>query len=298
MIGKVEVLLMRPLQRGPARRITTLHAFALPVGDQAGGRGQVLADQPLDLFFPEALDGQELDLARPAVVAGRDCRHERLLAGGAAAALARAVAAEVGVVHLDPAVQALGVLPSGHHGHDLLLQGPGVGLLDAEPAAQLDRADPVLGGGDQPHGQEPGRERQLGGVEDRARGERDLVAAGPALDLRPGAEPLALGAAARGADEALRPPELLDHRPALLLGAVGLPELRLAQAAHPGRWLARHPAPPSSTWGKSPGASKPLIRLGFPNMTLGPTGDYELVSNSERTTPYNETIVICSEIFL
>src|SRR4051812_7957803 len=30
MIGKVEVLLMRPLQRGPARRITTLHAFALP----------------------------------------------------------------------------------------------------------------------------------------------------------------------------------------------------------------------------------------------------------------------------
>src|SRR3954452_23097794 len=29
MIGKVEVLLMRPLQRGPARRITTLHAFAL-----------------------------------------------------------------------------------------------------------------------------------------------------------------------------------------------------------------------------------------------------------------------------
>src|SRR4051795_5531922 len=73
------------------------------------------------------------------------------------------------------------------------------------------------------------------------------VAAGPALDLRPGAEPLALGAAARGADEALRPPELLDHRPALLLGAVGLPELRLAQAAHPGRQLARHPAPPSRT---------------------------------------------------
>src|SRR3954449_864661 len=32
MIGKVEVLLMRPLQRGPARRITTLHAFALTAG--------------------------------------------------------------------------------------------------------------------------------------------------------------------------------------------------------------------------------------------------------------------------
>src|SRR3954453_18281498 len=94
-----------------------------------------------------------------------------------------------------------------------------------------------------------------------------LVAAGPALDLRPGAEPLALGAAARGADEALRPPELLDHRPALLLGAVGLPELRLAQAAHPGRQLARHPAPPSRTKPSRNLAHRRcrsrLLRLGF-----------------------------------
>src|SRR3954451_13101384 len=62
--------------------------------------------------------------------------------------------------------------------------------------------------------------------------------------------------------------------------------------------MRRYHSQSARTWGKSPGASKPLIRLGFPNMTLGPTGDYELVSNSERTTPYNETIVICSEIFL
>src|SRR3954447_7738275 len=53
----------------------------------------------------------------------------------------RTVPAEIRVVHLDPAVQPLPALPLGHHGHDLLHQGPGVGLLDAQPSLQLDRAD-------------------------------------------------------------------------------------------------------------------------------------------------------------
>src|SRR3954452_7889708 len=55
----------------------------------------------------EALHGQELDLARPAVIAGGDRGHERLLTHCAAAPLARAVPAQVGVVHLDPAVETL-----------------------------------------------------------------------------------------------------------------------------------------------------------------------------------------------
>ena len=70
-------------------------------------------------------------------------------------------------------------------------------------------------------------------MEDRAGGERGLVAADAALDLGPGAEPRALDAAAQGADEPGGPAQLLDRRPALLLGAVGLPELRLAQALDP-----------------------------------------------------------------
>ena len=53
-------------------------------------------------------------------------------------------------------------------------------------------------------------------------------------------EPRALAAAADRADEARGPAQLLDHRPALLLGAVGLAELRLAQAPHLGRQLPRH----------------------------------------------------------
>src|SRR5690242_330316 len=106
--------------------------------------------------------------------APRPRRPGRLLAGGTPAPPPRTVPTEVGVVHLDPALQPLPPLPLGHDVHDLLLQRPSVGLLDAETPAQLDRADAVLGGGDQPHRQEPCPERQLGGVEDRAGGERDL----------------------------------------------------------------------------------------------------------------------------
>src|SRR5215207_7862985 len=141
-----------PLERRPARRPLAaagghrrvLQAglgrggpAAQPVGDQAAGRGQVLGDEPLDLPLPEALDRQELDLARPTLVAGRDRGDEGLLAGRASAPFAGPVAAQIGVVPLDPAVEALGALAPGHHGHDLLLQRPGVGLLDAEPAPEL-----------------------------------------------------------------------------------------------------------------------------------------------------------------
>ena len=43
------------------------------------------------------------------------------------------------------------------------------------------------------------------------------------------------------------PAQFLDHRPALLLAAVGLAELRLAQAPHLGRQLSRHIYPPSKS---------------------------------------------------
>src|SRR5215212_10936265 len=90
-------------------------------------------------------------------------------------------------------------------------------LMPSLRPSSIDRADAVLGGGDQPHGQEPYGERQLGGVEDGAGGERDLVPARAAPDLGPGAEPRTFGAAAERADEAPGPAQLLDHRPAPLL---------------------------------------------------------------------------------
>src|SRR3954466_122993 len=103
-----------PLERRPARRALAAAGHhrpvlqaglgrgrpaAEPVGDETAGRGQVLADDLLDLLLAEALDRQELDLARPAVVAGRHRRDERPLAGGAAAALAGTAAAPGGGGH-------------------------------------------------------------------------------------------------------------------------------------------------------------------------------------------------------
>src|SRR4051794_18350678 len=44
----------------------------------------------------------------------------------------------------------------------------------------------------------------------------------------------------------------------------------------------------AGTWGKSPGGSNPLIRLSFPNITVGPTGDYEVVSNQNARCPTME----------
>src|SRR3954447_2763416 len=131
-----------------------------------------------------------------------------------------------------------------HRPEELPLQRPGVGLLDPQPPPELDRGDPFRRRRDQPDRQEPARERQLGAGEDRAGRGRRLVPARGALDLRPGAEPGPLATAADRADEALGPAQLLHRRPAPLLGAVGRPELRLAQAAHPPRQLAPHPRLP------------------------------------------------------
>src|SRR5919107_4368739 len=71
------------------------------------------------------------------------------------------------------------------------------------------------------------------------------MAAGPALVLGWGADPLPLETATSRADEAGRPAQLLDHRPAQLLAAVGIAELRLAQPADLRRQLSRHPTSPA-----------------------------------------------------
>ena len=71
---------------------------------------------------------------------------DRRLAGGTAAALAaRALAAEIGVVDLDPA-RELGLLglARGHRPHQLVLDQPGCLPLDPEPPRELDELIPLL----------------------------------------------------------------------------------------------------------------------------------------------------------
>lgn len=221
-----------PVERVPA---------AQPVGDHLGAGRQPASRAARDLALCEALDRGQLELARLPLGAGRDRRHEGRLAGRAAAPLAaRTHPAEIGVVHLDPAVERGVRLAPRHHRHDLLLHRPGGRLLDPETAAELDRRDAVLRRHDQVDGCEPGGQRQLGRVEDRARRQRGLRLAAVAL-IQPPARRNAIAAMAAGrADEAVRPAQPEQGRAALLLLSERLAERRVAQPAHPGCQFQAH----------------------------------------------------------
>ena len=141
---------------------------------------------------------------------------------------AREFSAEVGVIDLDLSPQQVGLLPISHRPQNLVVQQPGRVVFHAQVAAELQRGDASLGLADQIEGQEPGRQRQFGGLHDRASRERGLMAAGAALITLEAAavdEPMLLAIAA-GTAEPIRPARLLQSSLTLLLGAVEPLELR------------------------------------------------------------------------
>ena len=177
-----------PLERRPARGPlagTGRHREVLAAGllDRRPA-GQAVADdiapgsevsfgQPFHLLLAEALDHSQPQPPRPALGRGLDRGDERRLARGTAAALAaRALAAEVGVVDLDPARELrLFGLARAHRPHQLVLDQPRCLPLDPKPSRELDRADPVLALDEVVDRREPGRERQLGVLEHGAGGQ-------------------------------------------------------------------------------------------------------------------------------
>src|SRR5712691_914899 len=95
---------------------------------------------PAQTLYPAQLQADWLTLR-----CGFDRRHNRRLAGRTAATLAPVpLAAEIGVVHLDPSRQALHGVALHHHLHELVLDLPGRGLGNAKPARQLDAGDASL----------------------------------------------------------------------------------------------------------------------------------------------------------
>ena len=103
-------------------------------------------------------------------------------------------------------------------------------------------ARPPLGLADLIEGKEPGGQRQLGGLHDRAGRERGLMAAAAALiTLEPPAvdKPMLL-AIAVGTAEPIRPTSLLQSSLTLLLGAVEPLELRQREAFLELDGTARH----------------------------------------------------------
>lgn len=141
------------------------------------------------------LDGaDDQDLASMAAAAATD---ERIVL---------AAAEDFGLVDLDQAAQRRAV--GRHHAATQLGTQQPSGLVgtQGELALQLQRRDAVGMGGHQIGGPEPGGQRQLGVMQDRAGGHRGLPAAGGTLPSpRLGLQPPGLARAATGAAKALRP---------------------------------------------------------------------------------------------
>ena len=111
----------------------------------------------------EAADQIELDVQRMAVAVHRDGSHKRHLVLGVSPGLAiRALTAEVSIVQLHGAIQAVGVVLLGHGAVDSLMQQPCRGVADAQLALERQRRQPGLGLADEVDAQEPDRQRQFG----------------------------------------------------------------------------------------------------------------------------------------
>src|SRR3954464_5043001 len=109
--------------------------------------------------------------------------------GGVAApatrgALPGALAADIGVVDLDPrpaGAKLIAAVPLAHRLHQFVLNPPGGIGRDPKAPAQLDVGQPFLALSEQMHGTEPHPHRQLGALQDGAGDQRRLIAALPAL---------------------------------------------------------------------------------------------------------------------
>ncbi len=207
---------------------------AQAIADHAAAGNQGTGAELPDLSLAEAFHDRQLEAQGVAFHAGLDRHHDRCFGASPAATLAAApLAAEISIVHLDPLVgpaDRLRRLAVEHDLSQLLLHFPGCRLGDPETAAQLQAGDPLLALGEQIDRLKPHGKAKLGGMEDGAGGQRDLMAAAAALDQLAGLDLRAAPAAAARADEALGPAPGYQCRPALLFGPIGCTELPLIEA--------------------------------------------------------------------
>src|ERR1700730_13900976 len=142
---------------------------AQAVTDDSAGRIEIALRQGRDFGTAETLYSAQLQADWLALRCGFDRRHDRRLARRTAATLAAVpLAAEIGVVHLDPSRQALHGVPLHHHLHEFVLDLPGRGLGNAKPAPQLDAGDASLALGEVVHGAKPGTQWHLRRGENRS----------------------------------------------------------------------------------------------------------------------------------
>ena len=245
-----------PLERGVQRGLTSRSGddrlmdaagaadtgkAAQAVTDNGAGGSEIARCQGRDFGAAETPHPAQFQADWLALRGGFDRCHERYLAGRTAATLAAvALAAEIGVVDLDPSRQALCSVPLHHDLHELMLDLPGRGLGDAKPAAQLDAGDAAFALSEVVHGAKPDRQRHLGCREDRSGDHRCLSPAAGALVERAGLYDAVLLAAARRTDEARWPAPARHCLPTLSLGSVKDGKLGLTEALLKLNLVARH----------------------------------------------------------
>jgi hypothetical protein len=161
---------------------------------------------------------------------------------------ATSLPAQVGVVDVD-AARELAVGPGEMHSlQELVLDEPGGAAVHTELAGQLQTRNIILGLGEQLHRQEPLRQRQLAGLEDRAADDATLMVAVASLPAQRAFAPevgTRLLDTARWADKASGPAGGNNRLLALLLGAVELKDLRHRQTFLELGSVHRHSASPS-----------------------------------------------------
>src|SRR6187397_2044079 len=155
------------------------------ITDHSASGIEIALRQGSDLRAAEARHAAQLQTDWLAIRCGFDRSHDRRLARRTAATLAAVpLAAEIGVVHLDPSRQALHGVPLHHHLHEFVLDLPGRGLGNAKPAPQLDAGDASLALGEVVHGAKPGTQRHLGRAENRSSNQGCLPPTGGTLVKR------------------------------------------------------------------------------------------------------------------
>src|SRR4051812_6322144 len=208
--------------------------------DDAGGLEVALCHSD-DVGSSEAPHPAQFEADRFAFGSGLNSGHEWRLACRTAAPLAAVpLAAEIGIIDLDPPREALAGITLHHHLHQLVLDLPGRGLGDAEPAAQFEAGDAALALGEVVDRAKPGAQRQLAGGEDGPGSQRGLPPAGGARVERAGLQPAVLAPAANRADEAARPTPAKHRIAAALFGSVQSIRPALTEALLELHLVARH----------------------------------------------------------
>ena len=227
--------LMNAARRGDAMKA------GQPIGDDPSACTEVELRPGGDFGETEALHDGELHAQRVSLLVGLHGGDKGRLAGRATTALAAAsLAAEIGVVELDPPAERVLAVALHHHLHQLVSDAPRGVVGDTQMAVQLHRRDPFLVLGHEVDGLKPHREGQLGGVEDGSCGDRGLAVAAIALLELAAVELAASVVATVRAQKPIGPSPLIQGVEALVFGAVEREECVEADSFLKLHWVARH----------------------------------------------------------